>query len=172
MSWLKFFKLLKVIFKLDQTDNFWTGQHSHPYSWKVAMLGLLVLTRVLSPILCHSHCTSFISHARKDSSNPSIHFSHSRSSSSDWGCLPHSLYSCALLRIDWSDCPHPAHDVAVILANMVAQSLPPSLYDSIIQVKKLPYLPDLGWNQLRSEPLARISLDMAGCGRSWSWEQG
>ncbi|XP_016050969.1 PREDICTED: chloride channel protein 1 [Miniopterus natalensis] len=37
--------------------------------------------------------------------------------------------------------------VAVILANMVAQSLQPSLYDSIIQVKKLPYLPDLGWNQ-------------------------
>ncbi|NWW74428.1 CLCN1 protein, partial [Climacteris rufus] len=38
--------------------------------------------------------------------------------------------------------------VAVILANMVAQSLQPSLYDSIIQVKKLPYLPDLGWNQI------------------------
>ncbi|XP_075413886.1 chloride channel protein 1 [Tenrec ecaudatus] len=38
--------------------------------------------------------------------------------------------------------------VAVILANMVAQNLQPSLYDSIIQVKKLPYLPDLGWNQL------------------------
>lgn len=39
--------------------------------------------------------------------------------------------------------------VAVILANMVAQSLQPSLYDSIIQIKKLPYLPDLGWNQIR-----------------------
>ncbi|NXU53224.1 CLCN1 protein, partial [Turnix velox] len=38
--------------------------------------------------------------------------------------------------------------VAVILANMVAQSLQPSLYDSIIQVKKLPYLPDLGWNPI------------------------
>ncbi|NXY87079.1 CLCN1 protein, partial [Alcedo cyanopectus] len=38
--------------------------------------------------------------------------------------------------------------VAVILANMVAQSLQPSLYDSIIQVKKLPYLPDLGWNHI------------------------
>ncbi|NXK94833.1 CLCN1 protein, partial [Formicarius rufipectus] len=38
--------------------------------------------------------------------------------------------------------------VAVILANMVAQSLQPSLYDSIIQVKKLPYLPDLGWNNI------------------------
>ncbi|XP_056901851.1 chloride channel protein 1 isoform X1 [Takifugu flavidus] len=33
--------------------------------------------------------------------------------------------------------------VAVILANMVAQCLQPSLYDSIIQVKKLPYLPEL-----------------------------
>uniref|UniRef100_H3B1N9 Chloride voltage-gated channel 1 n=1 Tax=Latimeria chalumnae TaxID=7897 RepID=H3B1N9_LATCH len=38
--------------------------------------------------------------------------------------------------------------VAVILANMVAQSLQPSLYDSIIQVKKLPYLPDLGWSHM------------------------
>ncbi|KFP34479.1 Chloride channel protein 1, partial [Colius striatus] len=38
--------------------------------------------------------------------------------------------------------------VAVILANMVAQSLQPSLYDSIIQVKKLPYLPDLGRNHM------------------------
>uniref|UniRef100_A0A452IHF9 Uncharacterized protein n=1 Tax=Gopherus agassizii TaxID=38772 RepID=A0A452IHF9_9SAUR len=38
--------------------------------------------------------------------------------------------------------------VAVILANMVAQSLQPSLYDSIIQMKKLPYLPDLGWNYI------------------------
>lgn len=50
--------------------------------------------------------------------------------------------------------------VAVILANMVAQSLQPSLYDSIIQVKKLPYLPDLGWNQLRSGALAGISADV------------
>ncbi|XP_031708546.1 chloride channel protein 1 [Anarrhichthys ocellatus] len=33
--------------------------------------------------------------------------------------------------------------VAVILANMVAQGLQPSLYDSIIQVKKLPYLPEM-----------------------------
>nr|XP_033781550.1 chloride channel protein 1 isoform X2 [Geotrypetes seraphini] len=38
--------------------------------------------------------------------------------------------------------------VAVILANMVAQSLQPSLYDSIIQVKKLPYLPDLSWSHI------------------------
>lgn len=60
--------------------------------------------------------------------------------------------------------------VAVILANMVAQSLQPSLYDSIIQVKKLPYLPDLGWNQLRSGPLAGISLGMVGCGRAWNEE--
>uniref|UniRef100_A0A8D0L4D3 Chloride voltage-gated channel 1 n=1 Tax=Sphenodon punctatus TaxID=8508 RepID=A0A8D0L4D3_SPHPU len=38
--------------------------------------------------------------------------------------------------------------VAVILANMVAQSLQTSLYDSTIQLKKLPYLPDLGWNDI------------------------
>lgn len=55
--------------------------------------------------------------------------------------------------------------VAVILANMVAQSLQPSLYDSIIQVKKLPYLPDLGWNQLRSGTPAEISPALMGCGR-------
>uniref|UniRef100_A0A674EGD1 Chloride voltage-gated channel 2 n=1 Tax=Salmo trutta TaxID=8032 RepID=A0A674EGD1_SALTR len=34
--------------------------------------------------------------------------------------------------------------IAVILANAVAQSLQPSLYDSIIRIKKLPYLPELG----------------------------
>lgn len=56
--------------------------------------------------------------------------------------------------------------VAVILANMVAQSLQPSLYDSIIQVKKLPYLPDLGWNQLRSGAPAGISSALRG----WGWE--
>lgn len=35
--------------------------------------------------------------------------------------------------------------IAVIMANAVAQSLQPSLYDSIIRIKKLPYLPELGW---------------------------
>uniref|UniRef100_A0A671KDW0 Chloride channel protein 1-like n=1 Tax=Sinocyclocheilus anshuiensis TaxID=1608454 RepID=A0A671KDW0_9TELE len=39
--------------------------------------------------------------------------------------------------------------VAVILANMVAQGLQPSLYDSIIQVKKLPYLPELSIGHIR-----------------------
>uniref|UniRef100_A0A8C1ZS53 Chloride channel, voltage-sensitive 1b n=1 Tax=Cyprinus carpio TaxID=7962 RepID=A0A8C1ZS53_CYPCA len=39
--------------------------------------------------------------------------------------------------------------VAVILANMVAQGLQPSLYDSIIQVKKLPYLPELSFGHIR-----------------------
>uniref|UniRef100_A0A4W5PNY9 Uncharacterized protein n=1 Tax=Hucho hucho TaxID=62062 RepID=A0A4W5PNY9_9TELE len=39
--------------------------------------------------------------------------------------------------------------VAVILANMVAQGLQPSLYDSIIQVKKLPYLPELSLGHIR-----------------------
>ncbi|XP_072106320.1 chloride channel protein-like isoform X2 [Mobula birostris] len=38
--------------------------------------------------------------------------------------------------------------VAVILANMVAQGLQPSLYESIIQVKKLPYLPEFSWGHL------------------------
>uniref|UniRef100_A0A8C2ID54 Chloride channel, voltage-sensitive 2b n=1 Tax=Cyprinus carpio TaxID=7962 RepID=A0A8C2ID54_CYPCA len=37
--------------------------------------------------------------------------------------------------------------IAVILANAVAQSLQPSIYDSIIRIKKLPYLPELGWEQ-------------------------
>ncbi|KAI0214121.1 Chloride channel protein 2 [Lamellibrachia satsuma] len=32
--------------------------------------------------------------------------------------------------------------VAVMLSNMVAQTLQPSFYDSIIQIKKLPYLPE------------------------------
>ncbi|XP_072311872.1 chloride channel protein 2c isoform X2 [Eucyclogobius newberryi] len=35
--------------------------------------------------------------------------------------------------------------IAVILANAVAQALQPSLYDSIIRIKKLPYLPELGF---------------------------
>uniref|UniRef100_A0A671KZ92 Uncharacterized protein n=1 Tax=Sinocyclocheilus anshuiensis TaxID=1608454 RepID=A0A671KZ92_9TELE len=35
--------------------------------------------------------------------------------------------------------------IAVILANAVAQSLQQSIYDSIIRIKKLPYLPELGW---------------------------
>ncbi|KAJ7990612.1 hypothetical protein DPEC_G00302200, partial [Dallia pectoralis] len=35
--------------------------------------------------------------------------------------------------------------IAVILANVVAQSFQPSLYDSMIRIKKLPYLPELGW---------------------------
>lgn len=48
--------------------------------------------------------------------------------------------------------------VAVILANMVAQGLQPSLYDSIIQVKKLPYLPELGFGHIRySHTLRNVS---------------
>ncbi len=47
--------------------------------------------------------------------------------------------------------------VAVILANMVAQGLQPSLYDSIIQVKKLPYLPELGFGHIRCADIANIS---------------
>ena len=33
--------------------------------------------------------------------------------------------------------------IAVLIANAVAQLLTPSIYDSIIQIKSLPYLPDL-----------------------------
>lgn len=43
--------------------------------------------------------------------------------------------------------------IAVILANAVAQSLQPSLYDSIIRIKKLPYLPELGWGHHEYVPL-------------------
>ncbi|EPY82358.1 chloride channel protein 2 [Camelus ferus] len=43
--------------------------------------------------------------------------------------------------------------IAVILANAVAQSLQPSLYDSIIRIKKLPYLPELGWGRHQYEGL-------------------
>lgn len=48
--------------------------------------------------------------------------------------------------------------VAVILANMVAQGLQPSLYDSIIQVKKLPYLPELGFGHIRCADIANATV--------------
>ncbi|XP_077077536.1 chloride channel protein 2c isoform X2 [Siphateles boraxobius] len=35
--------------------------------------------------------------------------------------------------------------ISVILANMVSQSLQPSIYDTVIRIKKLPYLPLLRW---------------------------
>lgn len=38
---------------------------------------------------------------------------------------------------------------SVIMANVVAQNLQPSLYDSIIQTKRLPYLPDLAGCSVR-----------------------
>ncbi|MEQ2199905.1 hypothetical protein XENOCAPTIV_016498, partial [Xenoophorus captivus] len=56
--------------------------------------------------------------------------------------------------------------VAVILANMVAQGLQPSLYDSIIQVKKLPYLPELGFGHMRFGPSLQ---EQNQCPKS-SWE--
>nr|XP_055053602.1 chloride channel protein 2-like isoform X1 [Misgurnus anguillicaudatus] len=34
---------------------------------------------------------------------------------------------------------------AVIISNIIAQNLQPSIYDSIIRIKKLPYLPEMGW---------------------------
>lgn len=33
--------------------------------------------------------------------------------------------------------------IAVLIANAIAQSLNPSIYDSIIQIKKLPFLPSI-----------------------------
>ena len=33
--------------------------------------------------------------------------------------------------------------IAVLIANAIAQLLQPSIYDSMIQIKKLPYLPDI-----------------------------
>lgn len=45
--------------------------------------------------------------------------------------------------------------IAVILANAVAQALQPSLYDSIIRIKKLPYLPELGMGHHESVPRSR-----------------
>ena len=35
-----------------------------------------------------------------------------------------------------------ALQIAVLFSNMVTHTLQPSFYDSIIQIKKLPYLPD------------------------------
>ncbi|XP_026137398.1 chloride channel protein 2-like isoform X2 [Carassius auratus] len=35
--------------------------------------------------------------------------------------------------------------ISVILANMISQSLQPSIYDTAIRIKKLPYLPTLSW---------------------------
>ncbi|KAI2656516.1 Chloride channel protein 2 [Labeo rohita] len=35
--------------------------------------------------------------------------------------------------------------ISVIIANMVSQSVQPSIYDTVIRVKKLPYLPLLSW---------------------------
>ncbi|XP_026111594.1 chloride channel protein 2-like [Carassius auratus] len=35
--------------------------------------------------------------------------------------------------------------ISVILANMISQTLQPSIYDKVIRIKKLPYLPMLSW---------------------------
>ncbi|KAF0024189.1 hypothetical protein F2P81_022991 [Scophthalmus maximus] len=65
--------------------------------------------------------------------------------------------------------------VAVILANMVAQGLQPSLYDSIIQVKKLPYLPELGFGHMSQYnifvgDIMGRSLQEQGHAQKHSWE--
>ena len=58
--------------------------------------------------------------------------------------------------------------IAVILANAVAQSLQPSLYDSIIRIKKLPYLPELGWGRHQYGGLG--DKGGAGEGQKASWD--
>lgn len=58
--------------------------------------------------------------------------------------------------------------IAVILANAVAQSLQPSLYDSIIRMKKLPYLPELGWGRHQYGGLG--DEGGAGEGQKASWD--
>lgn len=106
----RFCDLLNVMHKFDQRGNFWTGELSSPYSWKVVILELLTLTKVCLLFCVIPIVPSFVLHVKKDSSNPLIHSCHSRSSSFDRGCLPHSLHSRHLLRINRSDCSHPAHD--------------------------------------------------------------
>lgn len=53
--------------------------------------------------------------------------------------------------------------IAVILANAVAQSLQPSLYDSIIRIQKLPYLPELGWGQEWVLPCLSVESEYKDC---------
>uniref|UniRef100_A0A8C2IC49 Chloride channel, voltage-sensitive 2b n=1 Tax=Cyprinus carpio TaxID=7962 RepID=A0A8C2IC49_CYPCA len=50
--------------------------------------------------------------------------------------------------------------IAVILANAVAQSLQPSIYDSIIRIKKLPYLPELGWGHHDSKEQQLFAIEV------------
>jgi chloride channel 2 len=37
----------------------------------------------------------------------------------------------------------PTLQIAVLISNAIAHTLQPSIYDSIIQIKKLPFLPDI-----------------------------
>lgn len=112
----------------------------------MVMSGVLALTRIMSPIT-----SPHALHATNGSPNPSVHSCVILGAAALTGAVSHTV-STAVICFELTG--QIAHIlpmmVAVILANMVAQSLQPSLYDSIIQVKKLPYLPDLGWNQLRS----------------------
>lgn len=130
------------------------------------MSRVLVLTKVMSP-----HSTSLPSHPHVPSMPGMATLTHHflcviLGAAALTGAVSHTV-STAVICFELTG--QIAHIlpmmVAVILANMVAQSLQPSLYDSIIQVKKLPYLPDLGWNQLRSGAPAGISSDVMG----WGW---
>ena len=40
-------------------------------------------------------------------------------------------------------CPMCLFQIAVLIANAIGNMLQPSFYDSIIQIKRLPYLPDI-----------------------------
>ncbi|KAF7219339.1 chloride channel protein 2-like [Nothobranchius furzeri] len=62
--------------------------------------------------------------------------------------------------------------VAVILANAVAQSLQPSIYDFLIRIKKLPYLPELGWghHELKELICRRVQVEYRRkCSNSVAW---
>lgn len=123
----------------------------------------MALTRPCVPIWCKSCDIPCAFHAKNGSPNSPLHSRLILGAAALTGAVSHTV-STAVICFELTG--QIAHIlpmmVAVILANMVAQSLQPSLYDSIIQVKKLPYLPDLGWNQLRSGAPAGISADVMG----------
>eukprot|EP00039_Didymoeca_costata_P007781 m.103796 g.103796 ORF g.103796 m.103796 type:complete len:802 (+) comp13823_c0_seq3:76-2481(+) len=46
--------------------------------------------------------------------------------------------------------------IAVLIANMICQKLSPSIYDSIIQIQKLPYIPDLRYGASYKMPISEV----------------
>jgi len=57
--------------------------------------------------------------------------------------------------------------LAVLAGNAVAQRLAPSIYDSIIQLKGLPYLPDIHASSNYSKTAGQIMCDCV-CPMTWS----